>query len=356
MQICCMAPPLVSRTPRPQLRCVLVVAAMLCTAYLSVFLADGHALSPNVVLNALANTAALALVALAVRTFTNTVTWAHANTWWFLPVHMLAALIAAQLSLAVTATTLGVAAWAQGVGFTLLWLEGPARHWQLFTFVFAYAAVAGSCYGLQVIAEARHAQALRQDAELSRLRAHLDPHVLLNTLHSLLELVRSNDAAAEEAIERFGEVVRYVSAPRDAAHDLVSLHEEWEHLDDYLHLEQLRLGPRLSALLELDPNAAATRIPAMSLQPLVENAIVHGIGPRAGPGHIRVKAVRDGQEVCITVTDDGVGPSVTATPGSGSALALVQARLHAHFGPLAHIAWGAAADGLGWNVAVRVPA
>ena len=330
-----------AHTPRPPLRFVLVVALMLCTAYVSVFLADGASLSPSVLLDALANTVALALVALGVRWFTERVTWAHAGSWWFLPAHMLAALVAAQFSLLITATALGLSAWAQDRPLGLVWLEGPARNWQLFTVVFAYAAVASSCYGLQAMADARDARVLRQEAELARLRARLDPHVLLNTLHSLLELVRSQDPAAEEAIERFGMVARYVSAPRDAVHDVVSLQQEWTHLEDYLHLEQLRVGARLQVALHLPADLTATRIPAMSLQPLVENAIVHGIGPRPGPGHVSVRAERNGSTVCITVTDDGVGTSVPAITGSGSALSLVQARLQAHFGASAQIRWGA---------------
>ncbi|MCC7055090.1 MAG: histidine kinase [Gemmatimonadaceae bacterium] len=340
---------------RPSVRFVVVVAVMVCTAYLSVFTADAHQVTVSIVLDAVANTLALALVALGVRWFTDRVPWSRAGAWWFLPVHVLAALAAAQLSVWATATALGLATWVQTSQFTPTWLGGRGLHWQLFTVVFGYAAVAGSCYALQVAADAHDARSLRQEAELARLRARLDPHVLLNTLHSLVELLRSDDAAAEEAIERFGRVVRYVSAPRDAAGDLVPLQDEWSHLEDYLHLEQLRLGDRLQVVLRLDDAVSGVRIPAGSLQPLVENAIVHGIGPRPGPGCVSVHATQDGRDLRITVADDGVGTTVPATPGSGSGLSLVQARLRAYFGTLGSLRWGPAAGGLGWQVSLRLP-
>ena len=230
----------VSSFPRPPLRFVAVVAAMLCTAYISVFLAGGQPMSLYVGVDALANTVALVLMAMAVRWFTDRVPWSRAGRWWFLPAHTLAAIAAAHLSLLVTAVALGIAAITRTGRLVPTWLVGPAQQWQLFTQVFAYTAVAGSCYALQVMADARDAQVLRQEAELARLRERLDPHVLLNTLHSLLELVRSQDPGAEEAIDRFGRVVRYVTTPREATSDLVSLREEWAHLEDYLALEQLR--------------------------------------------------------------------------------------------------------------------
>lgn len=329
---------------------------MLTTAYISVFLAGGQPMSLYVGIDALANTVALALMALGIRWFTERVPWSKAGRWWFLPTHMLAALVAAHSSLLVTALALGVAAITRTGQLSPTWLEGPARQWQLFTLVFAYAAVAGSCYALQVMADARDAQVLRQEAELARLRERLDPHVLLNTLHSLLELVRSQDPAAEAAIDRFGRVVRYVTAPREGASDLVTLRDEWTHLEDYLALEQLRVGARLGVVLQLDEAAAAARVPALSLQPLVENAIVHGIGPRPGPGTVHVHATREAGAVRIAVTDDGVGTMLPPTPGAGSALRLVQSRLRVHFGAAADMQWGATLGGYGWQVVLRVPA
>ncbi len=344
------------RFPTPPMRFVAVVAVMLCTAYISVFLAGGQPMSLYVGIDAMANTAALALMALAVRWFTDRVPWSRAARWWFLPAHMLAALAAAHLSLLVTALALGLAAITRNGHFAPTWLEGPARQWQLFTLAFAYTAVAGSCYALQVMADARDAHLLRQEAELARLRERLDPHVLLNTLHSLLELVRGQDPGAEEAIDRFGRVVRYVTAPRDATSDLVPLRDEWTHLEDYLSLEQLRLGERLRVVLELEDAAAGIRVPALSLQPLVENAIVHGIAPRPGEGTVQVRATREDRTVTISVTDDGVGTMFPSTPGTGTALRLVQSRLRVHFGGEADMQWGTMLGGYGWQVTMRVPA
>lgn len=344
-----------SRTPLPPAPYVVAVLGMLVTAYASVFVADGRAISVSLLLDAVANTLALAVMALGVRAITERVRWSQVTAWWFVPVHMLVAMVAAQLSLLLTTLMLGASAWLTTGSFFWRWLAGPARHWQLFTVVFAYAAVAGSSYVLQVASDAREAETLRHEAELARLRARLDPHVLLNTLHVLLELVRSHDRAAEAAIDRFGRVVRYVSAAREPGQELVSLRDEWAHLEDYLHLERLRFGDRLRVALHLDEAAAMARIPAVSLQPLVENALVHGIGPRPGPGHVTVQATRDTDTLVVTVTDDGVGTTVPATPDAGTALALVQARLAAHFGADARIRWGAVSSNGGWRVAVRIP-
>lgn len=355
MQISCM-PSALTPVAFPRARLLWAIFAMVAAAYLIVFLADGRPLIAETLVDAIANTVALASIALLVRTLTIRVPWAASDHWWFIPLHMLAAMAAAVLSLTATAVSKGLFAWPRSGVLRFVWLDGPARHWQLFTVVFVYAAVAGSCYVLQVAAEAREAALLRHEAALARLRARLDPHVLLNTLHSLLEMVRSNDTATEEAIERFGRVVRYASAPRDAANELVSLREEWQHLEDYLYLERLRLGDRLCVELQLDPAAAEVRIPAVSLQPLAENAIVHGLQPRPGAGTLRVSAVRHGETAQIRVTDDGLGTTVPATTGAGSALTMVSARLAAHFGSAAHSQWGAGTDGRGWEVRVQVPA
>lgn len=340
----------------PRRRLVVAAFGLLVAAYFSVFLADGAAWSWGVVLDALANAVALGVIALGVRALTQRVRWSAASRWWFFPLHLAGALLAAELSLAVTGFTLGLSAWLRFGQLTMTWLEGPARHWQLFTVVFAYAAVAGSCYVLQVADEAREADALRQEAALARLRARLDPHVLLNTLHSLLELVRSDDRVAEEAIDRFGRVVRYVSAPREGRAELVPLREEWAHLEDYLYLEQLRLGERLVVDLHLETDVAGSLLPAVSLQPLVENAVVHGVAPRPGRGTVAIRATRDGDTVRITVTDDGIGTTQPPTSGAGTGLSLVRARLEAHFGRVASLAAGAGAEGRGWTVTMRVPA
>lgn len=332
----------------------LCLFATLVAAYVSIFVADGHRFGAGIVADGLANAAAIAIMTLGVVALTRAIRWHHARCWWFLPLHLGFAVLTALGSLAIVAVALGVSAWLQTSAFTLIWFTGPARHWHLFTSVFIYAAVAGSAYAVQVAQDARDAQRLRQDAELAALRAQLDPHVLLNTLHALIELVRGHDDRAEEAVDRFGRLVRYLTAHRSAQDELVSLAEEWQCLEDYLHLESLRLGPRLTLALALDPLVRQTRLPALTLQPLAENAIRHGIGPRPGRGQLRIIALPVGDTVEVRVHDDGLGALASGTNGSGRGLVLVAARLRAHFGARAPITWGSAATG-GWDVVFTVP-
>jgi len=216
--------------------------------------------------------------------------------------------------------------------------------------------VLGSSYVVQVAADAREAMRLRSEGEIALLRAQLNPHVLFNTLHSLLEMVRGNDDGAEEAIECFGRVVKYLSEHREVAAELVTLREEWRNASDYLALEGLRLGARLHVELDLDETAAGTQPPVATLQPLVENAITHGIAPRPGRGTLTMHATRIGETVYVEICDNGQAAMFPSVPGNGRGLSLVHARLQAHFGDAAHIHWGPQSVGAGWQVSIRVPA
>jgi hypothetical protein len=358
--------------PRGAPRLALLLVGILATAYVAVFIADGRHLSWGLVGDGVANAIAFAIVALAVVAFTRLVPWVAAGRWWFLPAHLVGAVVASLLSLMVTGLALGTAAWLRTQAWQVVWLQGPARNWQLFTAVFAYAAVVGGAYALQMAAQAREAQHLRRDAELAMLRARLNPHVMFNTLHSLLELVRGNDRDADDAVECYGRVVRYLHEHRAHDRELVTLRDEWSHMADYLQLEQLRLGSRLHLELHLDPAVGDARLPAVSLQPLVENAILHGIAPRPGAGTLTVRAWRDGHNVALDICDDGRGaepsraahagthtpPSRNGTAGDDTlhGLALVRTRLHWHFHERANMSAGPTPGAPGWRVSLRWPA
>lgn len=333
---------------------VVALFSTLAAAYTSIFMADGQQADSGMVADGLANAFAIGMMAGLVVALSRVVRWERASRWWFLPLHLAMAVLTSWASLVIVAVTLGVSGLLQTGAFELVWFTGPGRRWHLFTSVFIYAAVAGSAYTVQAATEARDAQQLRLGAELAALRAQLDPHVLLNTLHSLIELVRGNDAHAEDAIDRFGRLVRYLTAHRAAHEELVPLADEWQCLEDYLHLEALRLGPRLQLELSIDPAVRSARIPALTLQPLVENAIRHGIGPRPGRGLLRVAARAVGGTVAVQVHDDGLGVTSNSPGGSGRGLALVAARLRAHFGAQTPITWGGTPAG-GWGVDLSVP-
>jgi signal transduction histidine kinase len=200
------------------------------------------------------------------------------------------------------------------------------------------------------------AEELRVRAELAALRAQLDPHFLFNTLHSITTLVRLDPALAERALIRFGSLMRYVLESAGDREGEVPLDEELDFVRSFVALEQLRLGDRLRVEETVDDEALECGIPALTLQPLVENAIRHGIAPRAAGGTLRIAAVVDGETLVVTVADDGPGGVPAAAPPSGGiGLRTVQQRLVARYGAAARCDV-VSAPNEGWAVHVRIPA
>ncbi len=147
-------------------------------------------------------------------------------------------------------------------------------------------------------------------ARLGALKAQLQPHFLFNTLNAIVVLVRQQKGQqAEETLARFSDLLRAVLADMDAQE--VTLQRELEYLRLYLSIEQLRFSDRLRVDIDVDPELLDAAVPHMALQPIVENAIRHGIGARASPGVIRIHAKRvahaSGDRLHITVHDDGPG-------------------------------------------------
>ena len=191
---------------------------------------------------------------------------------------------------------------------------------------------------------------------MQALRAQINPHFLFNTLHSLLELVSAGDGRAEEAIERFGALLHRTADVRRSAADDVPLEEEIQLLRDYLWIEQLRLGTRLRAELEVDDDALPCTVPSFVLQPLVENAVKHAASMRVAPTSIRVRAAREGGRLLLSVEDDGPGAipeRVERAPGAG--LRLVRGRLEARYGDGGQMRI-TTAPGAGFRVALALPA
>jgi len=193
---------------------------------------------------------------------------------------------------------------------------------------------------------ARRADALRVQAELQLLRTQLNPHFILNTLHALLGLVRRDPSAAEAAIERLGELLKFGMSVEQRRSDRVAFRDEWAFVESYLDLERLRLGERLRATTGADPSALDLAIAPFALQPLVENAIVHGIAPRADGGALFVSARHAAGRLRIEVCDDGPGASevaVLASPRQG--LRLLRERLATLYGGAARLSFDASPQG-----------
>jgi two-component system sensor histidine kinase AlgZ len=159
-------------------------------------------------------------------------------------------------------------------------------------------------------------------ARLAELQSRIRPHFLFNALNTALALVRVDPARAESVLEDLAELFRVALAEAGAA---VSLEEEVELARRYLAIEQVRFGARLSVRWDIDPRAHAARVPPLVLQPLVENAVRHGIEPAPGGGWLSVRAaVQRGQVVVEVVNTLG---SVPGAPGHGMALHNVRERL-----------------------------
>jgi len=218
---------------------------------------------------------------------------------------------------------------------------------------FTYAAM-GEIRTRQQTAAAARAEALRAQAELKALRAQVNPHFLFNTLHSLLALVRKDARAAEEAIEQFGDLMRYALRAQQEAGDSVPLAEEWAFARDYLALEKLRLGERLQIHADIDDATLAHSVPSFSLQPLLENSIGHAIAPRARGGNVWIRAAVGGGRLTLEVRDDGPGAGEEAIEASeGTGLRLLRQRLAALHGDAAALT--TRTDGEGFTVTVELP-
>ena len=186
-------------------------------------------------------------------------------------------------------------------------------------------------------------------AELSALRAQIQPHFLFNVLNTLAELVRENPVAAEAMIEQLADVFRYALA--STRRDLVPLGEEVDFVRAYLAIEQSRFESRLGIEMDVPEECRGVPIPPMTLQPLVENAIRHGVGRSVSGGTVSIAAKEHDHGVRISVADRSGDRSLADAGGEGIALGNVRARLQGLAG--ARLDVSAMADGT--TVTIEVP-
>src|SRR5262249_39424322 len=139
-------------------------------------------------------------------------------------------------------------------------------------------------------------------AELKALRAQINPHFLFNTLSVIAGLVQYDPELASETVEQLAHVFRYTL--RNSENEWATLSDELEFVRAYLRVEQARFGARLEVAFEIDPTAGRIQIPAMSIQPLVENAIKHGISGMETGCVVRVRAAVEHELVSIEVFDN----------------------------------------------------
>ncbi len=217
------------------------------------------------------------------------------------------------------------------------------------------AAVQAVAYGRE--SRERQVAAARLQRELAEARldavtTQLQPHFLFNTLNAVAALVRSDPTQAERTIARLSDLLRYALASVDDG--LTTLHDEVRFLTTYVEIQRARFGERLGVTMAVDPAAERAVVPRLLLQPIVENAIRHGISPRAAPGHIAVQVRREGDQLRIAVRDDGVGLPASGSLREGVGLTATRARLRQEYADDHEFTLGPAPGG-GTLATLRIP-
>ncbi|HWZ60343.1 MAG TPA: histidine kinase [Gemmatimonadaceae bacterium] len=217
-----------------------------------------------------------------------------------------------------------------------------------------YATAWHERLGLRYDETARAQQRLEIElarAELQRLKHQLHPHFLFNALNAITALIRPDPPAAERTVSALGALLR-LSLDTPVDHE-VSLERELQLLGHYLDIQRIRFEDRLTIHVAADPSLHGALVPSLILQPLVENAIKHGIGPKADGGTIDVRAVRFGGWLSLCVSDDGVGaPAMPSSEGVG--LRNTRARLQYLYGE-SHRVRVMTGPNAGYTVTIELP-
>jgi hypothetical protein len=217
------------------------------------------------------------------------------------------------------------------------WFTGIWTYWLVSTFAlqfFIYCAIVAAAHGVVYYERSRerdHLATRLADARLQLLSMQLQPHFLFNTLNTIAELVHGDPDAADYMITGLSDLLRRTLEIGPAQE--ISLDAELELLGRYLDIQKARFGDRLSVTIAVEDDARPAAVPVLLFQPLVENAIRHGLAERVLSGRIDIAIRRDGARLFITVTDDGsgAGAHMASTP-ERVGLGNTRARLEALYG------------------------
>jgi signal transduction histidine kinase len=224
-----------------------------------------------------------------------------------------------------------------------------------------YCALVGLQHALDYYREVRRREVAAAqvetrlvEAQLLALQRQLHPHFLFNTLHAISALVHRDPTKAEAMIERLGDLLRLTLDKVGVQQ--VPLAEEIDYLRAYLDIEQVHFGSRLEIVYRIDAHALDALVPSLMLQPLAENAIRHGLEPRASRGRLTIEAARREDRVVLTIADNGVGlrPWVSAGTESGVGLSNTRGRLERLHGSAASLELTPTSGG-GVTVVVSIP-
>ncbi len=223
------------------------------------------------------------------------------------------------------------------------------------------AVLLGELLGAQLELSLLEAEVRRLERmELRALRAEISPHFVFNTLHAVAAICGRDPDRARRLVLDFAEFLRHALR---AHGEFCTLEEELWYVEHYLKFEQMRLGERLRVEIDIAPSLWTLLVPVLTLQPLVENAVVHGIEPKPGRGTVRVIGREEGELAVLTVEDDGVGIPADLVEhvtrrgvGSGLGVGLfnVDRRLVTIYGPEFGLRVESE-EGKGTRVVVRIP-
>jgi two-component system, LytTR family, sensor kinase len=225
-----------------------------------------------------------------------------------------------------------------GWGFSLTSMFSKVLSFAAVIDLLVYGVIVGAMHALRYYEDARERerqaaalQASLAEARLSGLRAQLNPHVLFNTLNAVSVLAMKGDQEA---------VVRVVGLLSDILRSCLdetrgqegSLADELRLVESYLEIQRIRFADRLTIDVDADAETLEARVPTLILQPIVENAVTHGISNHPGPGRISIRARRDNGALHLTVADSGPGFGGSPHRGRGVGLASIEARLQQLYG------------------------
>ncbi len=204
----------------------------------------------------------------------------------------------------------------------------------------------------QLEVEAAQLETQLAQAQLDALKMQLHPHFLFNTLNSISVLMRDDATAANRMLIRLSELLRV--ALKSEGRQEIPLRQELEFLRGYLEIEQTRFQDRLMVDFDIEKETLDAQVPNLILQPLVENAIRHGIAPRAEAGLIQVQARRENSFVELCVSDDGAGLNESEMQGNGIGLSNTRKRLEKLYGEQYGFEISSPAGG-GLQVRLKIP-
>ncbi len=293
----------------------------------------------RVLLSGIESTLSAALLGIPVWWISARVPWPDRITPRFCLVHV-AAVIPYALGWAVSAYLFSSLRMDEPLVETIV--NSDVFRWRVLMGAWLYAIVAGVSHAVRNRNRLREqeriasrAEALALEARLAALRAQLNPHFLFNALHSANALIRRDPEKAEQAVEQLADLLRYTLDEGNEA--LVPLDEEWAFTRGYLKLQSIRFGDKLRYVSEFADGSLSCLVPPFILQPLVENAVEHGISTRTEGGEVRILGTLKDGVLVLRVEDDGSSarngrPGADLGSGHGSGLAVLRQRLEALYG------------------------